>query len=200
MKKILGIIIIFLLGYGFFFLLFRGVDHDSKKIPSTIKKSVERVLPPTTPPLSVIEHPARLKIPKLGIDAAVEAVGMDSQGRMDVPKNNVDVAWYQLGFKPGDKGNAVFAGHYDTVTGAPAVFYNLKDLEAGDKVVVTGASGQSLTFVVNENTHYPYNNFPLQEVFGASSVPRVNLITCEGIWDAATHNYSDRTVVYTTLQ
>lgn len=48
---------------------------------------------------------------------------MDAKGNMDIPKRDENVAWYQIGYYPGSKGNAVIAGHYDTATGSPAVFY-----------------------------------------------------------------------------
>jgi sortase A len=46
---------------------------------------------------------------------------------------------------------------------------------------------------------YPYNQFPLTEVFGDAEIPRLNLITCNGVWDKNSKNYSDRLVVYSKL-
>lgn len=143
--------------------------------------------------------PVRLSIPELGINTAVEQVGMDAQGRMDVPSNNVNVAWYNLGYRPGAEGNAVIDGHLDTVTGAPAVFYYLSNLHPGDEIIVTDASSHTFHFKVTDIENYPYDQFPLQEVFGAYNKPRLNLITCEGTFNNATHNYSHRTVVYSVL-
>ncbi len=143
--------------------------------------------------------PRRLIIPKLGIDTAVEQVGLDSQGRMDIPSNNVDVAWYKLGYKPGEKGGAVIDGHLDTVTGAPAVFYYLANLQKGDQIMVTNDQGKTLTFVVTDNISYPFDRVPLNRVFGPADKPMLNLITCVGIWDQADRNYSNRQVVYSEL-
>ncbi len=146
-----------------------------------------------------VAAPTKLTIPKLGIVAAVESVGMDSQGRMDVPKNADNVAWYNLGYKPGDLGNAVIAGHYDRETGAPAVFYDINKLQVGDKIITTDVHGKEISFSVIRNTNYPYEQFPLKEVFGSSSKPMLNLITCEGTWNKITHNYSHRTVVFAEM-
>lgn len=145
------------------------------------------------------EEPVTLTIPKLGIDARVESVGMDSTGKMDVPKNADNVAWYNLGYKPGEIGSAVIAGHFDKVTGEPAVFYNLEKLQIGDQIIITDSSGNRLTFAVVRFASYSDSNFPLQEVFGEAQQPRLNLITCDGSWNSAAKSYSHRTVVYAEI-
>lgn len=143
--------------------------------------------------------PAKLSIPKLGVVASVESVGMDKKGRMDVPKDADNVAWYNLGYKPGDEGNAVMAGHFDKVTGEPAVFYNIEDLQVGDRIITTDVKGKENIFSVISKKKYPYDNFPLQKVFGATSKRMLNLVTCEGQWNSKTKNYSHRTVVYAQI-
>jgi sortase (surface protein transpeptidase) len=91
----------------------------------------------------VRKTPVRLIIPSLKIVTMSESVGMDQQGRMDVPKDVVNVAWYQLGVKPGEVGNAVFAGHYDKPDGSPAVFYDLNQLQSGDELIVEDEDGKA---------------------------------------------------------
>lgn len=144
--------------------------------------------------------PERLIIPKLGIDASVESVGQDSQGRMDVPKADADVGWYNMGYKPGENGSAVMAGHFDTVTGAPAVFYNINKLVPGDLLKVVGTNGQTLTYTVTDATAYPFDQVPLQAIFASKGTPQLNLITCDGVWNPGAHNYSQRLVVYSVLK
>lgn len=151
-------------------------------------------------PEIVRKIPVRLRVPSLNIEAQSESVGMDDQGRMDVPKNIVNVAWYQLGVTPGEKGNAVFAGHYDKPDGSPAVFYNLKKLESGDEIIVEAEDGTQLTFMVTEIRVVKLSEFPLQEVFGETNKTRVNLITCGGIWDRAKKEYSERSIVFSELK
>jgi LPXTG-site transpeptidase (sortase) family protein len=143
--------------------------------------------------------PIKLLIPQLAIEARIESVGMDSSSRMDVPKNADNVAWYNLGYKPGEKGNAVIAGHFDKATGDPAVFYNLEKLNKGDHVITIDEKGGSLTFAVIRIVTYPDNEFPLQEVFGTAEKPMLNLITCDGKWDNKTKSYSHRIVVYAEM-
>ncbi len=143
----------------------------------------------------VIQHPQILSIPRLGITAKIEAVGLDSVKRMDVPKDTNNVGWYKLGYKPGEVGNAVIDGHVDSLTG-PAVFYNLSQLEKGDSIIIQGDNKQ-LYFIVTAKETYQYDQFPVNKVFGTSSNPRLNLITCKGTFDRLKKNYSQRLVVYT---
>lgn len=140
-----------------------------------------------------------LRIPTLHIEANIESVGLDQQKHMDVPKNAQHVAWYNLGVKPGDRGNAVMAGHYDTVTGAPAIFYKLGSLAKGDDIIVKDSQSTSFVYRVVDQKTYASDAFPLQEVFGVTDTYRLNLITCSGQFNNASNNYSHRTVVYSEL-
>ena len=40
--------------------------------------------------------PARLRIPAIGVDAAVESVGVTAEGDLHVPRDARDVGWYSL--------------------------------------------------------------------------------------------------------
>ena len=144
--------------------------------------------------------PQSLAIEKLGVEATVESVGMDEKGRMDVPKGVMNVAWYNLGAKPGDNGSAVLAGHLDTPQGKPAVFYSLGTLKKGDEIKVTNSKGKKLIYVVEKIATYDTDKFPLVEVFADASGKRLNLITCNGTWDKNNKNYLKRLVVYSTLK
>ena len=161
---------------------------------TVVQKETTSVAPTVAPGI-----PETIIIPKINVDAKVELVGMDSLGRMGVPTNAVDTAWYSPGFKPGMNGSAVIDGHLDQVTGAPAVFWNLKQLSIGDTISVTEDNGKKYIFAISDIEKYPYNSFPIKEVFAASSVPMLNLITCNGTWDKTSKNYSDRLVVYSKL-
>lgn len=147
-----------------------------------------------------VAEPQAINIPKINVSALVEPVGQDVEGKMDVPKGVFNVGWYNLGYKPGEKGSAVMAGHLDTVTGAPAVFFYLGQLSSGDQVIVTDKNGKSLTFVVISVQTYPFNQVPLKQIFASNDKPRLNLITCIGTLDVVGRNYSNRLVVYTELK
>lgn len=155
--------------------------------------------PATGTTANEVARPARVRIPKLGVDAAIEVVGQDEQGRMDVPDAVENVAWYSPGVAPGQMGNAVFSGHLDDYKQDPAVFWRLNDLEPGDIVTVVDVDGIERQFVVTGKEVYPYDQAPLARIFGASISADLNLITCNGIWNENAWNYDKRLVVYTTL-
>lgn len=147
----------------------------------------------TTMPLT---SPERLIIPAIGVDANIQHVGVTRSGNMAVPDNYTDVGWYRLGSAPGDQGNAVIAGHLDTGFGRPAVFLDLDELSPGDEIIVRDASGEAVRFIVERLAIYDYTNGPMEEIFGPSDEPRLNLITCDGVWDPASKTYSKRLVVF----
>ena len=140
--------------------------------------------------------PIRLEIPALGVNAVIEHVGLTKDLAMDVPARVEDVAWYKLGYRPGERGNAVIAGHLDTIRGAPAVFWDLESLEPGDEIFVLGLDGVKHRFLVDFHTRYPYDSAPVQQIFGPADQPQLVLITCKGDWDRINRNYSHRVVVY----
>ncbi len=143
--------------------------------------------------------PVRLIIPSLGVDAAVEAVGLHAAGDMRAPDNAFDVAWYDPGPAPGQAGSAVIAGHINTRYSAHGVFEHLGDLNSGDKVEVQTASGAQLTFTVTGKQYLAYNA-PAPLVFAAAGEKNLNLITCAGTWMPAKHVYDERLVVFAALQ
>lgn len=156
---------------------------------------------PTTDPLVAAGVPVRLEVPAIGVDAVVERVGLTSERAMDVPKDWMNVGWYENGPLPGAEGNAVIAGHLDTNTGGPAVFWMLNRLSPGDQVIVTYSSGDRYTFVVQELVEYDHDaeGEVIDTVFGDSLAPNLNLVTCQGVWDYGNRTYNKRLVVFTSL-
>lgn len=159
-------------------------------------KKTNATAPKATPGPKVPGIPVRIQIPKIGMNATVEQVGMEADGTMSVPKSWWTVGWYKLGFKIGDAGSAVMSGHYDTNTGAPAVFFRVGSLSPGDTITVTNNNGAVFKYRVIRKESYPWDQMPLQSIFNSAGKVWLNLITCSGTWDKATQNYSHRTVVY----
>lgn len=169
------------------------------------KNPIQEIAPETLPPNTdileqeemVIGLPVRLKIPTINVDASVESLGLTVSGDMDTPKGPDNVAWFELGTRPGENGSAVIAGHFGTwKNGKRSVFDNLHKLKAGDKVYIEDEKGESITFVVRE-----IRNFDPQadatEVFSSDDdMAHLNLITCEGAWNKDSKNYSKRLVVF----
>lgn len=145
-------------------------------------------------------YPSRLLIPKLGVDAHVQYVGIAYSGNVMVPNNFTDVAWYKYGPVPGMAGSALIDGHVDNGLNLPGVFKNLNNIAPGDDVYVETVSGEKLHFVVNEVESYPYQAVPTSQIFNSSDgAAHLNLITCDGGWVEGQRTYDHRFVVYTTL-
>jgi len=141
--------------------------------------------------------PVRLKIPAINVDAAIEYVGVASDGSMDVPKGPDDVAWFRLGPRPGAEGSAVIAGHYGWKDNRPAAFDKISTLRKGDVLSVEDEKGTILTFVVRESRLYD-PKADAKDVFGSTDgKAHLNLVTCEGVWDPVSKSYAKRLVVFT---
>lgn len=148
--------------------------------------------------VTVTGQPVSLEIERSGVDAHIEYVGLTEDGAMDVPQEWENVGWFEPGTLPGEVGNSVIAGHYDSPTG-PAVFYELRELEPGDLITVLTDEDERLTFEVTKTEMVLAAEAPLDEIFGPSEARNLNLITCDGIWDQSANMYDHRLVVYTTL-
>lgn len=180
-------------------ILLQSFNEKSIKAPTSVKTDQERVRP--SPTLAATKGvPQKVTIPAINVSAEVESVGMDDQGRMDVPKNDFNVAWYNLGFKPGEQGSAVIAGHFDARTGGPAIFYNLSKLGQGDTIKVEYENGNTFEFIVTKQEEYDFDKVPLEQIFNSTDKSRLNLITCDGVFDKSSSNYSKRLVVYAELK
>lgn len=142
--------------------------------------------------------PVRLKIPRINVDAPIKSVGVTPQGAMDVPKGPADVAWFNLGPRPGEIGSAVLAGHFGPwKNGKGSVFDNLYKLKKWDKVYIKDGNGITITFIVREIRKYN-SDADASDVFSSSDgKAHLNLITCEGVWDKIKKTYSKRLIVFT---
>ncbi|WP_373894706.1 sortase domain-containing protein [Virgibacillus natechei] len=143
--------------------------------------------------------PAEIELPKIDVSAPIENVDILENGEMGVPSEAGNVGWFEPGFKPGNMGSAVLAGHVDSKTG-PAIFYDLDELEMGDEIHVTGQEGETLTFVVRKLENYPRDAAPIEEIFGSTDGRSLNLITCTGVFDQSEGTHEERLVVYTELK
>jgi len=143
--------------------------------------------------------PTRLQVPTLAIDAKVESVGKKADGSMGTPTTWQNTAWYDLGPKPGQPGNAVIDGHVNNALTTAGVFEHLSQIGIGDQVIVSDASGHSLTYQVSEINEYPVNGAPTGAIFSTSGPSQVVLITCDGSWDASLHEFDKRLVVVARL-
>ncbi|CCF15802.1 sortase family protein [Brevibacillus laterosporus GI-9] len=149
-------------------------------------------------PVTASFIPNRLQIPSIGLDTTIETVGITVEGNMDVPKAFDKVGILSPWTKPGEKGNAVIAGHFDHYTG-PAIFYHLKKLKHGDHVIVSDSNDHRLIYAVKEVTTFKTKEAPLERIFGESNTSNLNLVTCSGKFNKKTQEHAKRLVVFTEL-
>lgn len=140
--------------------------------------------------------PERLRIPKINLNAAVQAVGLGKTGNMAVPSNYSDVGWYRYGTLPGEIGSAVIDGHVDNGFGLAGVFAQLDELKVEDDIYVDDKNGEAIHFVVESTASYAVADVPRELLFNRSDASRLNLITCEGEWLSDAQMYDRRHVVY----
>ncbi|WP_233097783.1 class F sortase [Dictyobacter vulcani] len=114
--------------------------------------------PASTTQTSVsITDPVHIKIPAINVDTDIEPVGVLPSGNMDTPQHNPwdGTGWYNSGTRPGELGSAVIDGHVDRPGGGPAIFWNLRNMKPGDKVLITTRSGQHLSFHTTKSEAIP---------------------------------------------
>jgi sortase (surface protein transpeptidase) len=143
-----------------------------------------------------VAPPARIRLPSLGVDTAVVAVGVDARGEMAVPEDVRETGWYRFGPAPGSgAGSSVVSGHVDDRVQGRGAFYRLVDLAVGDPVVVTTAAGADLAFRVSAVRRIPKSTLPVDELFARDGPPHLTLVTCGGTFDRALGSYRDNVVV-----
>jgi hypothetical protein len=138
--------------------------------------------------------PTRLRINEIDIDTSLESLHIGRGGVLDPPKSFRKAGWYADGTAPGDQGPAIIAGHVDSKSG-PAIFYKLRELQAGDKIQVA-RGGRTVTFTVTSTAWYPKSKFPTAQVYGPTPDRQLRLITCGGVFDHSLRSYKDNLVVY----
>ncbi|MDI6099332.1 class F sortase [Actinoplanes sp. NEAU-A12] len=149
------------------------------------------------PAAATTDAPARLRIPALGLDTAVDAVGLDPKtGDFAVPPSVDRVGWYRFGPDfSAPAGSIVIAGHVDAAGQGEGAFFKLGSLTAGDTVVLAGAGARTRTFEVVARERHTKTAIPLDGYFARDGAARLTLITCGGPFDAATRHYRDNVVV-----
>lgn len=152
---------------------------------------------PATPALTPVPRsvPMRLSIPAIGVYTRLVQLGLNPDGSLEVPADFAVAGWYAPGPSPGQQGNAVIAGHVDSVQG-PAVFYRLGELAPGSLVRIALAGHTTVLFRVYAVREYAKTAFPTALVYAATRSPQLRLVTCGGPFDAQTGNYLDNIVVF----
>ncbi len=150
--------------------------------------------PASTAPIDMIS------IPRFGVEANIVVLGVDGNGVMETPDGPTNVAWYDFSARPGfaadeDGGNAVFSGHVDYYNYGPAVFWNLRNLELDDEIVVRLDDGTIYRYGVVSRNQYDATTAPISDIVGDTPNEVITLITCGGSFDPSVGEYNDRVIV-----
>ncbi|HEU0192943.1 MAG TPA: sortase [Gaiellales bacterium] len=140
----------------------------------------------------------RIRVPAIGVDAAVLSLGLNRDGTLQVPRDAVDAGWWSGGTAPGLSGPAVIVGHVNW-DGRQGAFAHIGRLRPGQAILVTHRDGMTDRFLVTGSAIYPKSAFPTSLVYGPRPASLLRLITCTGPFDAGTGHYRDNLIVFARL-
>jgi sortase (surface protein transpeptidase) len=103
--------------------------------------------------------------------------------------------WFGVGPAPGTPGPAVVVAHVDSKKG-PDVFYRLKQLVAGDEILVYDKNGDVAEFAVDSSEMTLKSELPTERIWDNTRDPVIRLITCAGKFDRASGHYLSNLIVY----
>lgn len=173
------------------------VDVPKERVEPVVKAATQ----PTENPINAVLQkgtvPLSLRIPSIDVEAPVQHLGVTEEGEMAVPNEIDEVSWFEPGYKPGQNGRAVIAGHVDGLEG-PAIFWDLAKVQAGDTIEVVGED-ETLTFEIYKLESIPLALADVSEVFGYTSSSELVLITCSGTYNREWGTREERLVVYAKL-
>ena len=194
----IGLVLMGTVGTVYFGLAIRKVDS-----PGNVNQFSLSTPAPTKIKSKVIglprSKPTHLSIPSVGINADVSSVGRKANGAMEVPNDGFLTGWYKYSPTPGEIGPAIIVGHVDWAKIGPAVFWRLRELKPGDKIIVTRSNGKKVSFKVTALQQFEQNNFPTKKVYGNINNAGLRLITCGGTFNYGSGRYSHNTVVFASM-
>lgn len=178
-----------------------GPTTTSTTTPSTTTTAapepVETVA--ATPASSVPLVPTRVRIDKIGVDAAMIDLYKQADNTLQVPEDIRLTGWYTGRSVPGEPGPSVVVGHVDSAAQGPGVFFRLKELAPGDLIEIERSDGSIATFAVTDSELVLKSQFPTEKVYGSVEGSKLRVITCGGAFNASTHHYEGNWIVYAEL-
>lgn len=170
----------------------RRPDQGCRHLDSVIVAETRDAAPTVVPRRP---EPVRPAVPALGVDAAVEPVGVRDDGQMAIPDEVDRVGWYRFGPAPGDGGSAVLAGHVDDRDQGLGELAPLRAADAGAEVEVTDAAGTATRWHVVSREQIDKQALPLDRLFAREGPPRLVLVTCGGEFLPEYGSYESNVVV-----
>ena len=123
-------------------------------------------------------RPTQLRIPAIGLDATLMAVGLN-EGRVPVVPRH-DVGWYTAGATPGQGSNVILWGHvlrFQNTPNIPAPFARIHELARGAELMLTSADGKVRRYRVTQQLQAQPNDV---KYLRPTVREQVTLISCIG--------------------
>lgn len=141
------------------------------------------------------EAPARITIPQIQVDAAIEPVFTTDSGVMGTPTDPQRGGWYAQRARASEPGLSIINGHVFGGTAAvPGVFNQLHRLQQGANFSVEMSDGSIREFKVTANQSYSLAE--AQEVlYNRVHERQLNLITCVGNYIVEQETFDRRQIV-----
>lgn len=135
--------------------------------------------PATTVKAGKAGDPVRVRLPARHIDAPVDLTGIADSGTMEVPSNVARIGWTGAVQAGAERGATLLAGHVDSAKQGRGAFWSLREVHAGDTVLITTRAGAALSYVVDGVIQE--NKGDLPAFVSAEDGPhRLVLVTCGG--------------------
>ena len=163
-------------------------------VPPTPARDVA-VRPGALPTPTASVAPVGLAIPSLAIDMPVTDVGVADSGQMELPVDPAIAGWYRYGADAtSTSGRILIAAHVDAIDYPIGPLARLRDVPAGETILIAAADGTSREFVVQSLTYYEKAALPTDELFQRGGPSALVLVTCGGPFDSQTGHYRDNVV------
>ncbi|MFD5407267.1 class F sortase [Streptomyces griseorubiginosus] len=160
--------------------------------------------PPSTPSGNIsvpttaarVAAPSSLSLPRLGLRAAIEAVGVSADGQVEVPEDPQRVGWYRFSPAPGSgEGSSVVVGHVDSDGRGLGVLVSLNDVRRGDRVVVVRTDGKQVGYRITSRRTVSKTDLAASGAFRREGPAVLTLITCTGPYRPDEGGYQNNLVV-----
>nr|WP_240943285.1 class F sortase [Planosporangium thailandense] len=144
--------------------------------------------------------PVRVSVPAIDATSSLIPLGLTPDGGLETPpvEDPMQAGWYSLGPTPGEAGAAVIVGHVDGYSD-PGIFYQLYKLKRGDQIIVARQDGTTARFTVYGTRQVDKDSFPTSQVYATTTRAELRLITCGGLFNYGTGNYTDNIIVFAAL-
>ncbi|MCA9308661.1 MAG: class F sortase [Patescibacteria group bacterium] len=138
---------------------------------------------------------APVRIYATGIDAKIEEIGLTDSGQLGVPNNPLNAGWYSRSALVGARGNVIIDGHYDSIGGKPAAFWNLKNLKINDKVFLIDDYNRETVYTITAIHYVDIQDSDRIEKLTSSVGKTLTLVTCNGVWVPSEGTYNKRLII-----